>query len=169
MRPYAVWRDLDHACETIARISRKDANTYRKMVAEYKAYTASMREAAEGKSWKCAQNPHGWTLEAPLSPCQDTSTCDLFESDHVRRASLMCRRTWVRCRQTDSDTGGQTLFTSATFHLAGRVIPKGGSGTLTVALIPLHPKRMEESILCRNPYPMLASHRRRALRWGSLR
>ena len=29
-----IWRDLDHTCETIARISRKDANTYRKMVAE---------------------------------------------------------------------------------------------------------------------------------------
>jgi hypothetical protein len=57
-----IWRDLDRTCETIARISRKDANSYRKMVAEYKAYTAATREAAESK----AGNACGRTLEAPL-------------------------------------------------------------------------------------------------------
>src|ERR1700704_5691438 len=36
-----VWRDLDRTCETIARFSRKDAETYRRMVAEFKAYTAA--------------------------------------------------------------------------------------------------------------------------------
>ena len=29
-----VWRDLDRTCHTIARISKKDAQTYRRMVAE---------------------------------------------------------------------------------------------------------------------------------------
>src|SRR5260370_17681696 len=38
-----VWRDLDRTCETIARFSRKDAETFRRMVAEFKAYTAATR------------------------------------------------------------------------------------------------------------------------------
>src|ERR1700676_2645389 len=38
-----VWRDLDRTCETIARFSKKDAETYRRMVAEFKTYTAVAR------------------------------------------------------------------------------------------------------------------------------
>src|SRR5512135_1441012 len=36
-----VWRDLDRTCETIAKISKKDAETFRKLLPEYKAYTES--------------------------------------------------------------------------------------------------------------------------------
>src|SRR5580692_12029592 len=36
-----VWRDLDRTCETIARFSKKDAETYRRTVAEFKAYSAA--------------------------------------------------------------------------------------------------------------------------------
>src|ERR1700693_2601101 len=39
-----VWRDLDRTCETIARFSKKDAETFRRMVAEYKAYTAAVSQ-----------------------------------------------------------------------------------------------------------------------------
>src|ERR1700733_9828884 len=38
---FSVWRDLDRTCETIAKISKKDAETFRKLVPEYKAYSAS--------------------------------------------------------------------------------------------------------------------------------
>src|SRR3979490_647840 len=38
-----VWRDLDRTCETIARFSRKDAETFRRMVAEFKADTSEKR------------------------------------------------------------------------------------------------------------------------------
>ncbi len=34
----SVWRDLDRTCEEIARISKKDAETFRRLTAEYKAY-----------------------------------------------------------------------------------------------------------------------------------
>ncbi|HVR22722.1 MAG TPA: NAD(P)/FAD-dependent oxidoreductase [Candidatus Polarisedimenticolia bacterium] len=127
-----IWRDLDHTCETIARISRKDANTYRKMVAEYKAYTASMREAVEAKAGNVAKIPMVglWKRRYAMSGYQ--LACDLFESDHMRRASLMCGHLGS-VPPTESDTGGQA-YSLVTFHLAGRVIPKGGSGTLTVAL-----------------------------------
>ena len=43
-----VWRDLDRTCDTIARISKKDAQTYRRMVAEYKAYTAATAASRGG-------------------------------------------------------------------------------------------------------------------------
>src|ERR1700688_3618084 len=39
-----VWRDLDRTCETIARFSKKDSETFRRMVAEYKAYTAAVSQ-----------------------------------------------------------------------------------------------------------------------------
>src|ERR1700736_5051311 len=43
-----IWRDLDRTCETIARFSRKDAETFRRTVAEYKTYTAAAGGAASG-------------------------------------------------------------------------------------------------------------------------
>src|ERR1700738_4377915 len=43
-----VWRDLDRTCETIARFSKKDAETFRRMVAEYKAYTSAMAGEPRG-------------------------------------------------------------------------------------------------------------------------
>src|SRR6202158_4017702 len=44
-----VWRDLDRTCETIARFSKKDAQTFRRMVAEYKAYTAATSAGRSGE------------------------------------------------------------------------------------------------------------------------
>src|ERR1700691_2322862 len=43
-----VWRDLDRTCESIARISKKDAETFRRMVAEFKAYTAATSASQAG-------------------------------------------------------------------------------------------------------------------------
>jgi phytoene dehydrogenase-like protein len=127
-----IWRDLDRTCETIARISRKDANTYRKMVGEYKAYTAATREAAEAKAGNAPKIPAVglWRRRYAMSGYQ--LSCDLFESDHMRRASLMCGHLGS-VPPSDSDTGSQA-YSLVNFHLNGRVIPKGGSGTLTVAL-----------------------------------
>ena len=63
-----VWRDLDRTCETIARFSKKDAETFRRMVAEFKAYEAA-RAASRGASGDggapkipkagCLAAPHG--------------------------------------------------------------------------------------------------------------
>ena len=41
-----VWRDLDRTCESIAKISKKDAETFRRLVPEYKAYAESGPAAA---------------------------------------------------------------------------------------------------------------------------
>ena len=127
-----VWRDLDRTCETIARISKKDANTYRRMVAEYKAYTAATRAAAGAQPGAASKIPLAgvWKRRYAMSGYQ--LACDLFESSEMRRASLMCGHLGS-VPSSDSDTGGQA-YSLVNFHLAGRVIPKGGSGTLTVAL-----------------------------------
>src|SRR5579863_10676390 len=50
----SVWRDLDRTCETIAKISKKDAETFRKLVPEYKAYAesgASKGQLRRAKFW----------------------------------------------------------------------------------------------------------------------
>ena len=127
-----IWRDLERTCETIARISRKDANTYRKMVAEYKAYTAATHAAAEATAGSAPKIPLAglWKRRYAMSGYQ--LACDLFESEHVRRASLMCGHLGS-VPPSDPDTGGQA-YSLVNFHINGRVIPKGGSGTLTVAL-----------------------------------
>jgi phytoene dehydrogenase-like protein len=127
-----IWRDLERTCEAIASISRRDANTYRKMVAEYKAYTAAMLETAEAKAGNAPKIPKVglWKRRYAMSGFQ--LTCDLFESDHMRRASLMCGHLGS-VPPSDSDTGGQA-YSLVNFHLNGRAIPKGGSETLTIAL-----------------------------------
>jgi phytoene dehydrogenase-like protein len=127
-----IWRDLDRTCETIARISARDANTFRKMVAEYKAYTAATRAAADAQPGAVSKIPMAglWKRRYALSGYQ--LACNLFESNEMRRASLMCGHLGS-VSPSDPDTGGQA-YSLVNFHLSGRVIPKGGSGTLTVAL-----------------------------------
>jgi phytoene dehydrogenase-like protein len=127
-----VWRDVDRTCETIARVSKKDANTFRKMVAEYKGYTAATREAAESKAGIASKIPLAglWKRRYAMSGYQ--LTCDLFESDHMRRGTLMCGHLGS-IPPSDQDTGGQA-YSLVNYQIVGRVVPKGGSGTLAVAL-----------------------------------
>jgi phytoene dehydrogenase-like protein len=127
-----IWRDLDRTCETIANISKKDANTYRRMVTEYKSYTAAMRATAEAKDGNPPKIPMAglWKRRYAMSGYQ--LSCDLFESEQMRRASLMCGHLGS-VPPSDPDTGNQA-YSLVNFHVNGRVIPKGGSGTLTVAL-----------------------------------
>src|SRR5580704_5814382 len=48
-----LWQDLEHTCAEYSRISKKDAQTYRRMFAEFKSYTeasAANRAASSGSS-----------------------------------------------------------------------------------------------------------------------
>jgi phytoene dehydrogenase-like protein len=56
----------------------------------------------------------------------------LYESDYMRRANLVCGH-FDSVPGGDPGTGGQA-FALVVQHISGRVIPKGGSGTLSVAL-----------------------------------
>jgi phytoene dehydrogenase-like protein len=120
-----VWRDLDRTCETIAKISKKDAETFRKLLPEYKAYAES-GAAARGQM----RRAKFWQQLNAMSGYDATGV--LFESNHLRAASLACGH-FGGVAGGDFGTGGQA-FSLMTQVLNGRPIPKGGSGMLTVAL-----------------------------------
>ncbi|MGH9681422.1 MAG: phytoene desaturase family protein [Candidatus Acidiferrales bacterium] len=128
-----VWRDLDRTCETISRFSKKDAETFRRMVSEYKAYTSAggaRRGAASGPNAPKIPKETVWKRRFAMTGYQLVT--DLFESEYMRRASLCCGH-------FGSVPGGQTGTGAQAYSLVvqllyGRPIPKGGSGTLAVAL-----------------------------------
>lgn len=121
----SVWRDLDRTCETIAKISKKDAEKFRKLVPEFKVYAES-GQAGRGSM----RRAKFWQQLNAMSGYEATGV--LFESDHLRAASLACGH-FGGVAGGDIGTGGQA-FSLMTQVLNGRPIPKGGSGMLTVAL-----------------------------------
>ena len=111
-----VWRDLDRTCENIARFSKKDAETFRRLVPEF-------RHAAANHSgyWQRLNAMSGYD-----------AVCLLFESRYMRAASLACGH-FGGVPGGDFGTGNQA-FSLAGQVLSGRPIAKGGSGMLSVAL-----------------------------------
>jgi phytoene dehydrogenase-like protein len=129
-----VWRDLDRTCETIARFSKKDAETYRRMVAEFKAYTAVARnrEGAPPTDSGAPKIPKAGVWQRRMAMSGYDLVSELYESDYMRRANLCCGH-FGSVPGGEPGTGGQA-FALVVQQISGRVIPKGGSGTLTVAL-----------------------------------
>lgn len=128
-----VWRDLDRTCETIARVSKKDAETFRRMVAEYKAYTAAT-SASRGASADSGalKIPKAGVWQRRYAMSGYDLLCDMYESDYMRKANLVCGH-FGSVPGGYPNTGAQA-FALVAQQLSGRVIPKGGSGTLSVAL-----------------------------------
>src|SRR5580692_1712271 len=128
-----VWRDLDRTCETIARFSKKDAETFRRTVAEFKAYSAAT-SANRGASRDAGapKIPKAGVWQRRMAMSGYDLVCELYESDYMRRANLVCGH-FGSVPGGDPNTGSQA-FALAVQQLNGRVIPKGGSGTLSVAL-----------------------------------
>src|ERR1035437_3786809 len=129
-----VWHDLDRTCETIARVSKKDAETYRRMVAEYKAYTeVAPRGRGNGAGADSAPKiPKAGVWQRRMAMSGYDLVSELYESDYMRRANLVCGH-FGSVPGGEPGTGAQA-FALVTQQLSGRVIPKGGSGTLSVAL-----------------------------------
>jgi phytoene dehydrogenase-like protein len=128
-----VWRDLDRTCETIARVSKKDAETFRRMVAEFKAYTAATSASRGGSTDSAAPKiPKAGVWQRRMAMSGYDVVCELYESDYMRRANLVTGH-FGSVPGGDPNTGAQA-FSLVVQHLSGRVIPKGGSGTLSVAL-----------------------------------
>ncbi len=122
-----VWLDLARTCDSIAKISKKDAETFRRLVPEFKSRTAEM--AAPGGA-----NSKGragmWERLAAMSGYEAVRA--LFESDHVRAACLSCGH-FGGVPGGDIGTGNQA-FSLMGMIGSGRPIAKGGSGMLSVAL-----------------------------------
>ncbi|MBZ5699152.1 MAG: NAD(P)/FAD-dependent oxidoreductase [Acidobacteriia bacterium] len=123
-----VWRDLDRTCETIARISKKDAETFRRVFPEYRKNLAERDGQNErGAGPRVASY---WQRLSAMSGYDAVRV--LFESDHMRAASLSTGH-FGGVPGGDIGTGAQ-VFSLMGEVLTGRPIPKGGSGMLTVAL-----------------------------------
>ena len=128
-----VWRDLDRTCESIAKFSKKDSETFRRMVAEYKAYTAATRGSQSGEGAVGAPKiPKAGVWQRRFAMSGYDLVSEIYESDYMRRANLVCGH-FGSVPGGDPGTGGQA-FALVVQQISGRVIPKGGSGTLTVAL-----------------------------------
>lgn len=125
-----VWRDLDRTCESIAKVSKKDAETHRRMVAEFKAYTAAAQGGSAAGSAPKIPKSGVWQRRFAMSGYD--LACELYESDYMRRANMVCGH-FGSVPGGDPDTGNQA-FALVAQQISGRVIPKGGSGTLSVAL-----------------------------------
>ncbi len=128
-----IWRDLDRTCETISRFSKKDAETFRRMVAEFKAYSAATIANRGGSADAGALKiPKAGVWQRRMAMSGYDLVCELYESDYMRRANMVCGH-FGSVPGGDPGTGNQA-FALAVQQISGRVIPKGGSGTLSVAL-----------------------------------
>jgi phytoene dehydrogenase-like protein len=119
-----MWKDLDRTCAEYAKYSRKDADTYKRLVAEYKAYSAASKSGAEipdGNIWRRRLAMSGYDLV--------NSTFD----NHYIRSFHLAQGRFSSIPGGHPDTGGQ-LFTAIRHQTNGRPMPKGGSGMLAVAL-----------------------------------
>jgi phytoene dehydrogenase-like protein len=117
-----IWRDLDRTCETIARFSRKDAETFRCLVPKFKA-NAQNTSADRGAS---RRPPGVWQRLSAMSGYDAART--LFESDDMRAACLSCGH-FGGVPGGDFGTGNQA-FSLIGQVLSARPVAKGGWGNV---------------------------------------
>jgi phytoene dehydrogenase-like protein len=117
-----VWRDVDRTAESIAKISKKDADTFRRLVPEFRNSQADRGAAAPRQA--------GYIQRLSAMSGYD-AVCQLYESQHMRAANLTTGH-FGGVPGSDIGTGGQAF--SLIGELNGRPIAKGGSGMLSVAL-----------------------------------
>jgi len=118
-----VWQDLDRTCESIAKISKKDAETFRRLVPEFRNADRAARNA---------------TKPAPASFIQRISAMSgydavktLYESKQMQAGNLSTGH-FGGVPGGDIGTGAQAF--SMMVELNGRPIAKGGSGMFSMAL-----------------------------------
>jgi phytoene dehydrogenase-like protein len=116
--------DPQRTAETIARVSKKDAETFKRM-ATVIPKVAALAAAERAKS------PDGLYLQRlDVLPGFDAAR-QIWESPYMQAASLSGGR-WRGVSGSDPGTGAQAF--SMLDHMAGRPMPIGGSGMLSVAL-----------------------------------
>ena len=131
--PYiTVYRDLDRTCETIARFSKKDAEMFRRMCNEYKTYAAAEESNRREPKTPAPKIPKAGVWQRRFAMSGYDLVCQLFESEYMRRGSLTCGH-FGSVPGGRQNTGAQA-YSMVVQQLNGRPIPKGGSGTLAVAL-----------------------------------
>jgi phytoene dehydrogenase-like protein len=133
------WRDLDRTFAEFAKFSKKDADAYRRMLAEFDAIkpvllAASFAPIGFGKPLndRLAEQPRGKLWQRRLAMSAWEIIRDNFEDDHCR--TFMLFMSHLAAEPPDSPVTGRLAFSTARQQHSGRPIPKGGSGQLTQAL-----------------------------------
>src|SRR5690242_8494443 len=75
----ALWQDLERTCAEYARISKKDAQTYRRLFAEYKAYTEATAANRSAAASGAAGIAHSGVWQRRLAMSGYDLTRELFE------------------------------------------------------------------------------------------
>jgi phytoene dehydrogenase-like protein len=119
-----MWHDIDRTYAEYAKYSRADADTFRQLVAEYKAYNAARRGGSD------IPNAGIWRRRLAMSGYDLVSKT--FENRYIRSFHLAQGR-FSSIPGAHPNTGSQ-LFTAIRHQVNGRPIPRGGSGMLPVAL-----------------------------------
>lgn len=140
-RSLTMWLDLDRSCEELARFSARDAEAYRRMIAEYDAvkhlFAASrFTPPGFGPSLEemLGEHPDGarWSRRRLMSAWDVIRLA--YESEHVR--AFMLWQAFQTLVPVDSAGSGPLAY-SIVFGRQHRswTIPRGGSGQLTEALV----------------------------------
>lgn len=121
-----IWRDLERTCESIAKISKKDAATFRRLAAELQKSDRAPR-GEEGRRGAASAS----FIERIDAMSGYEAVTTLFESRHMQAASLSAGH-FGGVGGGDIRTGAQAF--SLIRDIKGRPMAKGGSGMLSVAL-----------------------------------
>jgi phytoene dehydrogenase-like protein len=135
------WRDLDRTCEEMARFSRRDADAYRRMIAEYGSVAPvfnQYRYTPIGKGERLdamlARHPDGlrWLRLQAMTAWEVIR--DRFEDEHTRAFMLWLAFMTV---QPPDRPGTGPLAWSLPFGRQRHswTLPRGGSAALPLALV----------------------------------
>lgn len=116
--------DIEQTAETIATVSKPDAQTFRRLAASRQAYLAAppstRNDTREGRFWQRLSELSGYDAAKQI-----------WQSPHMQAANLAGGH-FGGVAGSDLGTGNQAIAMIG--QLSGRPMPRGGSGTLTVAL-----------------------------------
>src|SRR5437660_3267770 len=133
------WRDLDRTLAEFAKFSKKDADAYRRMLAEFDAIkpillAASFAPIGFGKPLndRLAEQPRGKLWQRRLAMSAWEMIRDTFEEEHCR--TFLLYMSHLAAEPPDAPMTGRLAYGTARQQHSGPPIPKGGSGALTQAL-----------------------------------
>ena len=134
------WMDIERTCEELAKFSRKDAETYRRMMSEWRSVSPIFnkiryRPAGWGPSIaeELAEHPQGamWLRRQALSAWDIIDSS--FEDWHIKSWMVWFAEGTVQPAERPG-TGTLAYSFVAGRQRNGWAIPKGGSGSLPQAL-----------------------------------
>jgi len=117
-----MWRDSARTYEEYAKFSRRDADTFLRLIDELKAFRSNR---AAGNA-----TPPIWERRHAMSAYDLVRAT--FEDDHIRSFHLAVAK--FTSEPGGDPYTGRTAYTAIAHQIGGRPIPKGGSGMLTTTI-----------------------------------